>query len=63
MPFQSNPNKHPNYDPVAVNKIVNRALSKQRRLLKLIRQYRKESLPTGAAIVYKQIKELLVTLS
>ena len=62
MPFQSNPNKHPDYDPVAVSEIVNRTLSKQRQLLSLVRKHRKAKGSKEAAKVYKQIRELLVTL-
>ena len=63
MPFQSNPNKHPHYDPVAVSEIVNRTLSKQRQMLRLVRKHRKAKDSAAAAKVYKEIKELLVTLS
>ena len=62
MPFQSNPNKHPGYDPVAVSEIVSRTLSKHRQMLSLVHKHRKAKDAKAAAKVYKQIKELLVTL-
>ena len=62
MPFQSNPNKHPDYDPVAVSEIVNRTLSKHRQLLSLVRKHRAAMGARAAAKVYKEIKELLVTM-
>ena len=63
MPFQSNPNKHPHYDPVAVSEIIGKTLSKHRQLLSLVRKHRKAKGARAAAKVYKEIRELLVTLS
>jgi hypothetical protein len=63
MALFGNRDKFPDYDPVAVSELIGKTLSKQRQLLSLVRKHRKAKGSKAAAKVYKQIKELLVTLS
>jgi hypothetical protein len=62
MAFQSNPNKHPDYDPIAVATMINKGTGKKKRLLKLIREYKTIKDAGAGAIILKKIKLLLATL-
>jgi hypothetical protein len=61
MPFQSNPNKHPGYDPVAVSEMIKKDKAGKARLLRLIKMYRHEN-KKGAVLVLKEIKKVLSSL-
>jgi hypothetical protein len=59
MPLQF---ERPDYDPAAINEIVNKTLNKQRKILSLVRKHRKAKSAKAAAKVYKEIKLLVVTV-
>lgn len=61
MPFQTTP-KHDDYSPVAVATMVNKAAGKKKKLLSLIREYRRAEGSHSAVRVFKEIKKVLATL-
>lgn len=54
-------NKHPDYDPAAVSKMIKRSDAKKREILSLVRRYRKAE-RKKAVRLYKEIKLLLSVL-
>jgi hypothetical protein len=62
MPFQSNPNKHPEYDPVHIAEMINKGAGRKKRLLRLVHEYKASKDVGTSAIILKKIKVLLAAL-
>jgi hypothetical protein len=62
MPFQSNFDEYPDYDPKTVSKLVEDQLEKRRKILKLVRKYRKAQRRDTADMIYEEISLLLSRL-